>query len=107
MQTCLVAQIFVRLSAEPGALERALQPFTVSGYVPVRLSMRKSRSDGMFVTARYLGIDVDRAINLAVRLRAMPCARGVRISVRPSGGGQDASRTIVQRPLASRDDNAP
>lgn len=84
-QTCHVAQIFVRLTAEPGAVERALQPFTVSGFVPVRLSLRKSRSDGLFMTARYFGIDIDRAINLAIRLRAMPCARGVRISVCPCG----------------------
>jgi hypothetical protein len=99
-QTCHVAQIFVRLIAEPGALERALQPFTVSGFVPVRLSLRKNRSDGLFMTARYVGIDVDRAINLAVRLRTMPCARGVRISVRPGGGGGQEFHERPDHPAA-------
>ena len=79
-----MAQIFVRLTAEPGALERALHPFTVAGLVPVRLSLRKNQSDSLFLTVR---INIGRAINLAVRLRTMPCTRGVRISVHPSGGG--------------------
>jgi hypothetical protein len=91
-QTSHMAEIFVRLVAEPGAVERALQPFTVCGFVPVRLSLRESRSNGLFMTARYLGIDIDRAINLADRLRTMPCARGVRISVRPCGRGSQGLR---------------
>jgi hypothetical protein len=84
-QTSHVVEIFVCLTAEPGALERALQPFTISGFVPVRLSVRKNRPHCLFMKAQYIGIDIDRAINLAARLRAMPCARSVRISVRPGG----------------------
>ena len=79
------AQVSALLTAEPGVLERALHPFTVLGFVPLRLSLRRKRPDRLFVSARYAGIDIDRAINLAARIRAMPCAIGVRISVRRCG----------------------
>ena len=81
-QTADTTQISAFLTAEPGALERALQPFTVSGFVPERLFLRKKRPDYVFMTARYIGMDRDRAFHLAARLRAMPCARNVRVSVR-------------------------
>ena len=83
METRHITQIFVRGSAEPGTLERVLQPFTVSGFVPMRLCLRRNQLNGLFITARFVDMDIDRAINLATRLRKMPCVQGVRISVRP------------------------
>jgi hypothetical protein len=81
-ETRYITQIFVRGSAEPGTLERVLQPFTVSGFVPMRLCLRRNRLNGLFIAARFVDMDIDRASNLAARLRKVPCVQGVRISVR-------------------------
>ena len=75
------AYIFVRLERAPGALERVLQPFSVAGLVPARLLLRHSRKNSSFVAARFCDIDCDRAVYLADRLRAVPCAQAVRLKL--------------------------
>jgi acetolactate synthase regulatory subunit len=76
----MLALFFVRLRAEPGAFERALQPFTVSGFVPRQVLMRKGTS-ALRLSLSFVGVDADRAAFFTDRLKGMPCVRAVRLQL--------------------------
>jgi hypothetical protein len=75
-----LSAFFIRIQAIPGALERVLQPFAVNSLVPRNLTVRPGRSDSLFVWVQFSRIDAGHAVNLAARLRNMPCVCGVRVS---------------------------
>lgn len=72
--------LFIRIQDTPGAIERVLQPFTVSSLVPRSLAVRLSRSGGLFVWLQFSGISAEHGLSLAARLRNMHCVHAVRLS---------------------------
>jgi hypothetical protein len=73
--------IFVRMTGEPGVIERLFGPLTVSSLIPHRMVMRRHNDDSVFVLARFIGVDPDRAAYIVAKLRAMPCVRNAKLCV--------------------------
>ena len=79
----MFAQFAIRLFSEPGGLERIVQPFTVAGQIPDWLLMR-TREQNTLIIACFRELDPAKGMSFAARLRAMPCARAVRLFFRES-----------------------
>ena len=79
--TRTLTHIFIRMIAEPGVIERIFGPLTVMSLLPDALVMRRRGSDSVFVLARFIGIDPDRAVLIAGKLRSMPSVRNAKISL--------------------------
>ncbi len=73
-----VSRFCVRLDCAPGALERVLQPFTVLSAAPRNMTLRPGGMGASLAVIEVAGVEPDRVLVLAQRLRQMPCVRSVR-----------------------------
>jgi hypothetical protein len=72
--------LYARMNAEPGLLQRLLEPFSVMSLAPKLLQLRPSGDRCSFVALAIENLEPERAKLIGVRLSQVPGIAQVRVS---------------------------